>query len=89
MHAAEGWRSLFENWPETIPHQGLVVTNFGEQIPFVDFLISGSVLLLERNIPDSYGARKVMLAYDAISAVKITDPIDLARFQVMGFQSPF
>lgn len=28
-------------------------------------------------------------AHHAISAVKITDPIDLARFQVMGFQSPF
>lgn len=89
MHAAEAWRSIFENWPESINRQGLVVTTFNEAVPFVDFLISGNILLLERDIPDSYGARKVMVAYDAIQAVKITQPLDLARFQVMGFQSPF
>lgn len=89
MHSAEAWRSLFENWPESIPRQGLLVSSFNETIQFSDFLISGSILLIEREIPDSYGARKVMLAYDAIQAVKITQPMDLARFQVMGFQPPF
>lgn len=82
------WRSLFENWPETIPREGIVVTRFQESIPFVSFLISGSIVLLERDRPDGSGARKVMLAYDSISALKITSPIEMARFQVMGFQPP-
>ena len=89
METAESWRTLFENWPESIPREGLAVPTFGESIPFTDFLISGGILLLERDRPDSAGARKVMLAYDAISAVKITSPIELAQFQVMGFQAPF
>lgn len=89
MHTAEAWRTLFENWPETIPRQGILVTTYAETIPFRDFLISGAILLVERETPDSLGARKVMVAYDGIAAVKIANPMDLARFQVMGFQAPF
>lgn len=89
MHTAEAWRTLFENWPDSIPRTGLLVTSFGESIEFKDFLISGAIVLVERNVPDSQGARKVMVAYDAILAVKITSPMDLARYQVMGFQPPF
>lgn len=87
-NTSDAWRNLFENWPQSIPRQGLVVTTFQETIPFVNFLVSGSILLVERDKPDTSGARKVMLAYDAISAVKIASPLELARFQVMGFQSP-
>jgi hypothetical protein len=47
------------------------------------------VLLVERDKPDTYGSRKVMIAYSAIQAVKITSVIELGRFQVMGFQPPF
>jgi hypothetical protein len=89
MHTAEAWRTLFENWPEAIPRQGVLVTALNESIPFRDFLISGSIVLIERETPDSHGARKVLVAYDAIAAVKITSPLELARFQVMGFQAPF
>ena len=89
MESAEAWRSLFENWPESIPREGIVVTIHGENITFVNYLISGGVLLLERDKPDTSGARKVMIAYEAISAVKITSPMELGRFQVMGFQAPF
>ncbi len=89
METGESWRALFENWPESVPCEGLVVTTFQEAIPFIGFLISGGILLLERDRPDSSGARKVMLTYDAISAVKITSTMELAQFQVMGFQSPF
>jgi hypothetical protein len=87
--ASDAWRNIFENWPESIPRQGLVVTTFQETIAFTGFLISGSILLVERDKPDTSGARKVMLAYDAIAAVKITSPLELARFQVMGFQAPY
>lgn len=89
MHSAEAWRALFENWPESIPRTGMIVTAYGETIGFKDFLISGSILLVERETPDSLGARKVMVAYDGIAALKIASPMELAKFQVMGFQNPF
>lgn len=89
METAEAWRTLFETWPESIPKTGMLMTDFQESIPFVNFLISGGILLVERNQPDSFGARKVMVAYSAISAVKIISTLELARFQVMGFQAPF
>lgn len=88
MSTSDAWRNLFENWPQSIPRQGLLVTTFGETIQFVNFMISGSILLVERDKPDTTGARKVMIVYEAISAVKIAAPIELARFQVMGFQAP-
>jgi hypothetical protein len=89
LDSTEVWRSLFENWPESIPREGLLVTTFNEHVPFNGFLISGGVLLVERDKPDTYGSRKVMVAYSAILAVKITSVIELGRFQVMGFQAPF
>jgi hypothetical protein len=89
LDSTEVWRSLFENWPESIPREGLLVTTFNEHVPFNGFLISGGVLLVERDKPDTYGSRKVMVAYSAILAVKITSVIELGRFQVMGFQPPF
>lgn len=88
MNSGEHWRNLFENWPQSIPRRGLLITTFNEAISFVDFLVSGGIVLLERDRPDSLGARKVFVAYDAISAVKITDVVDLVRFQTMGFQPP-
>jgi len=88
VETAEAWRSLFENWPESIPRTGLLITSFQETIPFTAFLLSGGILLLERDKPDSVGARKVLVAYEAISAVKITSPMELARFHVMGFSAP-
>ena len=89
METSESWRMLFENWPDSIPRKGLLVTTFQETIPFVDFMISGGIVLFDRDKPDAIGGRKVMMSYDAICAVKITDVIDLPRFQVMGFQPPF
>ena len=88
MDSSESWRLMFEGWPESIPREGLLVTTFQETIPFVGFMMSGSILLLDRDNPDALGARKVMIGYDSISAVKITSPMELARFQVMGFQPP-
>jgi hypothetical protein len=89
MDPSDAWRMLFENWPESVPRTGLLVTAFQEQIPFAGFLVSPGILLLDRDKPDSTGARKVMVSYGAIAAVKITSTLELARFQVMGFQAPF
>lgn len=86
MQSAEGWRSILENWPESIPKQGIIVTTFQESVPFKNFLLSNGIVLFERDKPDSLGARKVMLSYEAISAIKLADTLELARYQVMGFQ---
>lgn len=88
MEAADAWRNLFESWPEAIPREGTVVTIFNEQIPFINFLVSGGIVLLDREKPDQLGARKVMVAYSSIAALKSTSTMDLARYQVMGFQAP-
>lgn len=88
METALSWKSLFENWPDAIPQQGMVVTGFSETIPFVSFMISGGLLLLERDKPDQYGTRKVILSWSQIAAVRLTTTEDMIRFQAMGFQRP-
>lgn len=89
MSSVEAWRGLFESWPDSIPKGGLLVTMWNETIGFKDFMVSGSLLLLERETPDSLGSRKVILSYDAIAGLKLTTPMELARLQVLGFQPPF
>jgi len=88
MTTGEYWRSLLENWPASVPRRGLLITSFNENVPFVNYMMSGGILLLERDKPDTVGARKVMVAYDSIAAVKITDVVELANFQALGFQPP-
>ncbi|MHC4879289.1 MAG: hypothetical protein ACYTGL_22775 [Planctomycetota bacterium] len=88
METAISWKSLFENWPDAIPQQGMVVTGYNESIPFVSFMISGGLLLLERDKPDQFGTRKVILPWAQIVAVRLTTTEDMVRFQVMGFQRP-
>ena len=82
----EIWQSLFENWPDIIKRQGAVVTKRGEAIPFVDFLVSCGLLLIERDGPDASGARKVIVAYDTIAMIKLSATGALSQFQTMGFQ---
>ncbi len=88
MQATETWQSLFENWPDSMPREGMLVTTYQETIPFVNFLISGGMVLVERDKPDTVGARKVLIPYESIVALKIASPMELSRFQVMGFQAP-
>ena len=82
------WRHLFAKWPKEFDRTGFLLTELNESVRFVDFACSAGVLLLQREKPDVVGARKVFVTYDAISAVKLDDPGDLARFAAMGFQPP-
>jgi hypothetical protein len=86
METTAAWKAMFESWPDAIERKGMVVTSLGEAIPFQAFMISGGRLLLERDKPDQFGTRKVILAYDQICAVRLPTTMELARFQVMGFQ---
>ena len=71
----EAWRDVFTHWPAAIPRRGVVVSTLNEAIPFKSFLIKGDTLLLERTNPDPLGTRFIVLAYDAIHLLKLTDPL--------------
>jgi hypothetical protein len=88
MDAAEGWRNCFRQWPADLERHGVLVTSFGEQIPFSGFAPSDELLLLERHTPDTMGARMVLISYQQIQAVKIVDVVKLKSFESLGFAIP-
>jgi hypothetical protein len=79
------WGEFFANWPAELPRRGIVVTSFNEQIVFSTFWTSGSLLMLERQTPDSLGARSIVIPYDQILALKITDIVKAKSFKAAGF----
>ncbi|MEM7316861.1 MAG: hypothetical protein AAF497_27330 [Planctomycetota bacterium] len=80
------WRSFFARWPKEMPRKGVVVTNFNEQVGFVNFLMAEHTILLERLAPDSNGGRKVIIPYAKIEAVKVTEPVGNDIFIPCGFR---
>lgn len=88
MSTANDMKRLFAEWPAELSRQGLIIASFGEAIPFVSYMLSGELILLERKTPDASGARRVIMPLDRIQAVKILDAIEMPRFAAMGFESP-
>lgn len=82
------WRNLFAKWPTTMNRKGVVVTSYGEQIAFVQFLIGEHSVLLERLAPDAVGGRKVIVPYVKIDAVKTVDPVGNEALIPCGFLPP-
>lgn len=82
------WRGLFEHWPASLPRRGMLVTTFQETIPFTDFLLAQDAVLVERDRPDSHDARKIVIAFEFVAALKFTDPGSLTQFQALGFEAP-
>jgi hypothetical protein len=87
-NAIENWRDFFVQWPVDLNRRGIIVTSFGEQIPFSGFWTNANHLLLERQTPDSLGARTIILEYAQISAMKIVDVVKSKSFQSIGFEGP-
>lgn len=85
MGSGNAWQQLFDNWPADFPRQGIIATSYQETIAFINFRSSEGLLALERDRPDSTGARKVILAFSAISAVKMTDTNDFSNLAKLGF----
>lgn len=79
------WRDFFCNWPADLPQRGVVVTSFNEQVPFVSFLMNEHMLMLERMAPDATGGRRMLLPFDFVVGVKITDPVKNEAFTQAGF----
>ncbi len=65
------WHSVFTSWPESLPRAGILVTSTQDTIPFVDFLVAEQFVIVERDVPDSQGARKLLVALACLSAVKL------------------
>jgi hypothetical protein len=85
MSASSMWREFFTNWPTSLPRRGILLTTLNESTPFKSFLVKDDVLLLERTNPDPMGTRFVLLPFDAIHAVKLTDPLKESVFTAAGF----
>jgi len=81
-----GWKMFFQRWPATIPKLGIVVTSLNEPIAFSSFQVSEQMVLLERDRPDTSGARSIIVPWHEITIVKLTSPIDPAQFKDMGFK---
>lgn len=81
----EIWREVFTNWPTALPRRGLVVSTLNESIPFKSFLLKGDSLLLERTNPDAAGARFIVLTFDGIHMLKITEPLKESVLNSAGY----
>ncbi len=80
------WKKFFLNWPADMPRRGILVTSFGDQIPFAGFMTSEALLLIERATPDAVGARSLVFAYDQVVAVKITEVVKSKSLRALGFE---
>jgi hypothetical protein len=83
---ADAWKTYFANWPDDLPKQGIVITNFDEQIHFAGFLTGDEFLLIDRKTPDSLGARTVIIPYGSVTALKLVDVVDQKVFLSIGFE---
>jgi hypothetical protein len=85
---AEIWRHCFQEWPAELERRGVLITSYGDQIPFEGFATSSEMILVERHAPDTVGARMVMLPYGNIQGLKIVEVTKLKAFQPLGFTAP-
>jgi len=82
---AETWKECFAHWPKDVPHRGILVLSGDDQIPFEGFLTHENMLLVDRKNPDTMGARKVIVPYANIVAVKLVDVLKAKPFVALGF----
>lgn len=87
--SGDTWREVFTNWPAALPRRGLVVSTLNETVPFKSFLLKGDTLLLERANPDAVGARFIVLTFDAIHMLKITDTLKESVLNSAGYEGQF
>lgn len=85
MADAAQWQRTFLKWPASIARRGIVTTVLDEHIPFKGFMTTDAMLLLERQNPDSLGARFIILEYSGIAALKYIDPLKADNFAELGF----
>jgi hypothetical protein len=85
----DAWRDLFTDWPAGFPRRGVVLSILNEVTPFKGFMVKGGMLLLERSNPDPLGVRFLLMPFDTIHCVKLTDPLKESVFTSAGFVGKF
>ena len=85
MAASQKWDSFFNNWPASMPRNGVLQTVLNEAMPFKDFWLKDGMLLIERVTPDAMGARFVLMSFEVVSLVKFTNPLNAAEIAQAGF----
>lgn len=88
LEAANPWLDYFRNWPADVEKRGYLVTNFDEQVPFDGFIVSPTLLIVDRKTPDTVGCRKLVIPFQNIAAVKIIDIVKNRSFASLGFEEP-
>ena len=83
------WKTVFANWPESLPRRGIVISSLNESIPFKGFMVKEDTLLFERTNTDAQGARFILIGFDAINNVKFTDPLKESVFTGAGYVGKF
>jgi len=83
----QDWLRLLTSWPPDLPRRGVIVTSFGEQVPFESFSLGGQLVLLQRPTPDSLGARTVIIPLANVAGLKIIDVVKPKVFEGLGFSS--
>lgn len=79
------WREMFLKWPPHFKRKGVIEPARGESIPFVDFVMSEDVVVIERATPDTAGARRVAIPFQNIMLVKYTEPLNTEAFLLAGY----
>ena len=85
MNPDTPWKAFLAKWPKDLPKRGVLVTVLNDQTPFRSFMLTEEMVLFERINPDPMGARMVLMTYDQIAALKITDVVRESVFAAMGF----
>jgi hypothetical protein len=80
------WKDFFDRWPEAMAKRGLIITQQGEQVPFVGFMTAEHFLLVQRHAPDTVGARTFICPYDELAGLKLTDVVRTQQLQELGFE---
>jgi len=86
MELDHAWKEMFERWPADVPRRGVLVTSYGEQVLFDGFMTGESFLLINRNAPDTVGARKLIVPYANIVTLKIVDVVKAKALVHLGFE---
>jgi hypothetical protein len=80
----QAWQKFFLEWPADMPRKGVLVTNW-DQVPFHEFMTHPNFLLVQRRAPDTVGARDVIVPYEQIAGLKLTEVVKTKSLKELGF----
>ncbi|MHB8900551.1 MAG: hypothetical protein ACYC6Y_17500 [Thermoguttaceae bacterium] len=85
MAEVTGIASVLAQWPDTLARRGVAATMQGESIVFSDFSLGHGCVLLQRATPDSLGGREVILPFEQVAVIKLTESLSTKARKDLGF----